>query len=96
MMTERTARGDRDGIAARRVGGDALVTSTVVLTRRQITLLRQVAAVRTAHDSFTPDKNGHSVSSVLREVLEHALPQFEEELSQTRYPPYNPPKPDDK
>jgi hypothetical protein len=64
----------------------ATVTSTIVLTRGQMEILRRVAGVRTACNSFTSGKTGHSVSSVLRQVLEEARPLLEDELAEAGFP----------
>lgn len=64
----------------------AMVTSTVVLTRGQIEMLRRIAGVRTARNVSIPGKTSHSVSSVLRQVLEEVRPQLEGELAEVGFP----------
>ena len=63
-----------------------MVTSTVVLTRGQIEILRRIAGVRTARNVSIPGKTSHSVSSVLRQVLEQARAQLEDELEAAGFP----------
>ncbi len=60
----------------------SLMTSTVVLTKRQIMVLRQISGLRTARGASNSRNTHHSVSSVLRELLEQALPRLEAELKQ--------------
>jgi hypothetical protein len=67
-------------------GETTMVTSTVVLTRGQIDILRRIAGVRTARNVSIPGKTSHSVSSVLRQVLEEARPQLEGELAEAGFP----------
>jgi hypothetical protein len=64
----------------------AMVTSTVVLTRKQIEMLRRIAGVRTARNVSIPGKTSHSVSSVLRQLLEEVRPQLEDELAEAGFP----------
>ena len=64
----------------------AAVTSTVVLTGGQIEILRRVAGVRTARNTSYSGKSSHSVSSVLRQVLEEARPLLEDELVKAGFP----------
>ena len=64
----------------------AMVASTVVLTRRQIEMLRRVAGVRTARNVSIPGKTSHSVSSVLRQLLDDARAQLEDELAAAGFP----------
>ena len=64
----------------------ATVTSTVVLTGGQIEILRRVAGVRTACRTSISGKTSHSVSSVLRQVLEEARPLLEDELAMAGFP----------
>ena len=64
---------------------DAMVTSTIVLTRGQIEILRRLAGVRTACSTPISGKTSHSVSSVLRQLLEHARPRLENELAEAGF-----------
>jgi hypothetical protein len=63
-----------------------LAISTVTLTRKQIEILRCVAGVRTALHVSGDGKVSHSVSSVLRELLEEARPRLEDELARAGFP----------
>jgi hypothetical protein len=64
----------------------AAVTSTIVLSREHIQILRRVAGVRTACRTSISGKTSHSVSSVLRQILEKALPLLEDELAEAGFP----------
>jgi hypothetical protein len=64
----------------------AMVTSTIVLTRGQMEILRRIAGVRTACHTSISGKTSHSVSSVLRQVLEKARPRLENELAEAGFP----------
>ena len=64
----------------------AMVTSTVVLPREYIEILRRLAGVRTACKTSISGKTSHSVSSVLRQVLEEARLLLEDELAEAGFP----------
>jgi hypothetical protein len=80
----RSRRTSGEDIGSRRQSD--MVTSTVVLTGGQIEILRRVAGVRTARNTSYSGKSSHSVSSVLRQVLEEARPLLEDELVKAGFP----------
>jgi hypothetical protein len=63
----------------------AMVTSTVILSREHIEILRRIAGVRTACATSISGKTSHSVSSVLRQVLDEVRPLLEGELAEAGF-----------
>ena len=62
-----------------------MVTSTVVLTRTQVNVLRSVAAIRNLRSQSGEGRQNHSVSSIIREILMDMLPQLEAEVREAGF-----------
>jgi hypothetical protein len=61
----------------------SMVTCTLVLPRRYLTILKSIAAVRGAHGGLANGRRP-SISSVMREILDPVIPALEAELARSR------------